>query len=971
MTTRMAKNAFTRGLFTALSPLILLMTPAACAQTPTPVEMAPAETPAEISGEQGADGFPLFAQGKATVILVDPHDDAGILRAARNLQADMEKRGPARPQIGTAIPKHATNLIVIGSLEKSRWIKDLLDRGAISDAGLTGEWEAFSQEVVDHPFAGVERALVIAGADKRGTIFGVYDLADRAGVSPWTWWADVPVERTDALYVAPGRRLEKPTVKYRGIFLNDENPALYGWVNETFGGFNHAFYERVYELLLRQKANYLWPAMWGKAFYDDDPMNAVLADEYGVVIGTSHHEPLGRAHVEWERYGEGDWNYVSNPDRLQSFWREGVERIGDREAIVTIGMRGDGDEAMTEGTAIGLLETIVSDQRGIIADVSGKPASETPQIWALYKEVQDYYDQGMDVPEDVTLLFADDNWGNIRRLPAPGQERPGGYGVYYHFDYVGDPRNYKWINTTQIERVWEQMNLADAYGARDMWIVNVGDLKPMEFPISFFLDMAWDPSDWPLERLEDYPRTWAAEQFGQEHAAEIAELLTTYTRFNARRKPELLEPGTYSVINFGEADSVVADYNALAEQATALKAKLPDSQVDAYMQLVWFPIHAAANLNALYVTAAKNHLYAQQGRASTNALADRVEALFEKDAELARIYHEDIAGGKWNHMMSQTHIGYTYWQQPEQNNMPELVRIDLPEAARPGVSVPGTADVSMDADTVLTMPVFDPHARTSQTFDVFNAGQAAFDIEVSADSDWVHVAPARASVDADTPVTVTIDWGKAPAGKAVAQVWVDGGDTRIPVSIPTHNFDVPADGHPFIETDGIVSFDASDPHQANNSTDITWRVIPHLGRTGDSITMFPVTSPPQVPGAPSSPSLEYNVYVTEPGTYTADVRLAPSLDFRGEGGLKYAISVNDAPPQILTINVDDSHLEWQRSVADYAHVRRTEHVITKAGLQRVKLWMVDPAVVFQHVTLARGPVPDSYLGPPPSVKAGN
>ena len=277
----------------------------------------------------------------------------------------------------------------------------------------------------------------------------------------------------------------------------------------------------------------------------------------------------------------------------------------------------------------------------------------------------------------------------------------------------------------------------------------------------------------------------------------------------------------------------------------------------------------------------------------------------------------------------------------------------------------------MASDTALTMPVFVPHARTSQTFDVFNAGQAAFDIEVSADSDWVHVAPARASVDADTPVTVTIDWGKAPAGKAVAQVWVDGGGIRIPVSIPTHNFDVPVDGHPFIETDGIVSFDASDPHQANNSTDITWRVIPHLGRTGDSITMFPVTSPPQVPGAPSSPSLEYNVYVTEPGTYTADVRLAPSLDFRGEGGLKYAISVNDAPPQILTINVDDSHLEWQRSVADYAHVRRTEHVITKAGLQRVKLWMVDPAVVFQHVTLARGPVPDSYLGPPPSVKAGN
>ncbi len=969
MTARTAKKTFATGLLSALFPLVLMLAPVACAQTPPPVAMAPALPPATISSERSDKDFPLFADGAAAVILVDAHDDPGILRAARNLQADLEQRGPARPQIRTAIPKDAANLIVIGSLEKSRWIKELLHRGAISDAGLAGEWEAFSQEVVDHPFPGASRALVIAGADKRGTIYGVYDLADRAGVSPWAWWADVPIERTDALHVTPGRRLEKPEVKYRGIFLNDENPALYGWVNETFGGFNHAFYERVFELLLRQKANYLWPAMWGKAFYDDDPMNAVLADEYGIVIGTSHHEPLGRAHIEWERYGEGEWNYASNADRLRAFWREGVERIGDLEAIVTVGMRGDGDEAMTEGTAIGLLETIVADQRSIIANVTGKPASETPQIWALYKEVQDYYDQGMDVPEDVTLLFSDDNWGNIRRLPEPGAERPGGYGVYYHFDYVGDPRNYKWINTTQIERVWEQMNLADAYGAKQIWIVNVGDLKPMEFPISFFLDMAWDPSDWPLERLEAYPETWAAEQFGPDHSSEIGEMLTAYTKYNARRKPELLEPGTYSLINFKEADRVVEDFNALAEQATALRAKLPESQDDAYMQLVWFPIHAAANLNELYATAARNRLYAHQGRASTNALADRVEKLFERDAELAKIYHEQIAGGKWNHLMSQTHIGYTYWQQPEQDNMPGVVRIDIPEDARIGVSVPGTAEVVTGPGTELTMPVFDPYARSSQTFDVFSTGQATLDFIMSTDKDWVDVAPARTPRTTEMAVTVSIDWAKAPPGRAMAQLWLDKGNTRIAVNIPTHNFDVPVAGQPFIETDGIVSIDASDAHQVNNSDDITWRIIPHLGRTGDSITMFPVTSAPQVPGTPSSASLEYNVYVTEPGTYTADVTLAPSLDFRGKGGLRYAISVNDEAPQVVNINADTSHAAWEKSVADYAHVRRTEHVIKEAGLQRVTLWMVDPGVVFQHVTPARGPVPDSYLGPPPSVKA--
>lgn len=439
----------------------------------------------------------------------------------------------------------------------------------------------------------------------------------------------MPVKQQQNLYVLPGRHTDgEPAVKYRGIFINDEAPALAGWATEKFGGFNAEFYAHVFELIVRLKGNYLWPAMWGRTFYVDDPKNPELADAYGVVIGTSHHEPLMRAHDEWRRFGSSPWNYQTNPDTLQKFWREGIRRMGDNESLVTIGMRGDGDEPMSEGSNIALLEKIVKDQRGIIADVTGKPASETPQVWALYKEVQDYYDKGMRVPDDVMLLLADDNWGNIRKLPKIGEkERPGGYGIYYHFDYVGGPRNYKWINTNPLPRIWEQMHLAYEHGVNRIWIVNVGDIKPIEFPTEFFLDYAWNPAKWSAERLDDYTRLWAAEQFGEEHAAAIANMLSRYGKYNALRKPELLSPETYSLTNYREAERVVAEYNELAEKAEQLYQKMPDEAKDAFYQLVLYPVKASANLNALYLAVAKNHLYAKQGRAATNQMADKAKAL--------------------------------------------------------------------------------------------------------------------------------------------------------------------------------------------------------------------------------------------------------------------------------------------------------------------------------------------------------
>jgi hypothetical protein len=431
--------------------------------------------------------------------------------------------------------------------------------------------------------------------------------------------------------------------------------------------------------------------MWANAFNDDDTLNPILADKYGIVMGTSHHEPMLRAQQEWKRYGKGEWNYSTNDSVLRSFWKKGIENMAQHESIVTVGMRGDGDKPMTEGTATALLEKIVADQRKIIADVTHKPAAQTPQLWALYKEVQDYYDKGMRVPDDITLLLCDDNWGNLRKLPRPDEKpRAGGYGIYYHFDYVGGPRNYKWLNTNPIARVWEQMHLAWEYKARQIWIVNVGDLKPMEFPISFFLDYAWNPDKIKADDLQHYTQRWCAEQFGSKYAADIAAIISAYTQYNSRRKPELLGPDTYSITNYDEAQRVVKQYNDLLARAESIYKALPAACRDAYFELVLHPVAACANLNELYVTIAQNKSWAADGAADANKLADKAKQLFIKDSLISAQYNHVIASGKWNHMMDQTHIGYTLWQQPPFNKMPQVAYV-------PADSV---KDVELSLDTI-------------------------------------------------------------------------------------------------------------------------------------------------------------------------------------------------------------------------------------------------------------------------------
>ena len=501
------------------------------------------------------------------------------------------------------------------------------------------------------------------------------------GVSPWYDWADVPVEHHDSIFVNKGIYTDgEPAVRYRGIFLNDEAPCLTSWVKNTYGTEfgDHRFYQRVFELVLRLRGNMMWPAMWGWAFYADDPENEKTADEMGVVMSTSHHEPMARNHQEYarNRKGWGPWNYQKNKANLQKFFREGIERMKGTEQIVTIGMRGDGDEAMSEEADTKLMTNIINDQRKIIADVTGRKASETPQVWALYKEVLDYYDKGMKVPDDVTLLLCDDNWGNVRRVPnAKERKHKGGWGLYYHVDYVGAPRNSKMLNVTPVQNPWEQLTLAYENGIDRLWILNVGDLKPMEYPISQFMDMAWNPRKYDVNNITRHTRNWCAQQFGESQADEAARILNLICKYNGRCTPEMLDKNTYSLEN-GEWQEVVNQYLQLEADALRQYNSLPAAYHDAYRQIILFPIEMMSNLHQMYFAQAQNNTLYKQGNPKANVWADECERLFKRDSLICDYYNHKMAGGKWNGMMTQKHIGYKSWNDDfEKDTCPELFRV--------------------------------------------------------------------------------------------------------------------------------------------------------------------------------------------------------------------------------------------------------------------------------------------------------
>ncbi|ANB12661.1 hypothetical protein AWJ20_923 [Sugiyamaella lignohabitans] len=652
--------------------------------------------------------------------------------------------------------------------------------------------------------------------------------------------------------------------------------------------------------------------------------------------------------------------------------------------------------------AIKVVQSAVKAQREILKDANPeKSLNEIPQMWCIYKEVMGYYEGGMPVPDDVTLLWSDDNWGNIRRLPLPHElEREGGAGLYYHFDYVGDPRDYKWLNTVSLQRTYEQLHLAYQRQADKVWILNVGDLKPLELPINYYFDLAYDINRWSYDNIDEWTLLWAEREFGKTESEEIAYLADTFSKYAAWRKFELVDVDTFSILNYNEAEIALAKWAKLEERAEKVNARLPESKRAAFFQMILHPIKAGHVVYQIYINAAKNYLYVEQKRSSSNRMAFSVFDLLKADKQLTDDYH-DLLDGKWNHMMDQTHLGYNYWQQPMRDALPpvRLVQDQMDAlAGTVGIGIEGSyATVPGDdryhelgGKALTTLPM-DPYGPSTRYVDIFSRERKCSKWELKSEVDYVTITPSSGTVcgtdSADSRAHIHVDWTRAPAGSSQVKVAFSfvpsdktprsfGGthEGHMGLYVPLNNTKIPTDYKDgFIESDRHVSIEAEHYSKNTSSDEAHYVTIPNFGHTLSGVTLYPVLAGLQ--HAPSSPYLEYDIYTFSPTTLAnITVYTAPSLNFNGEGRpLKYAIAVDDETPKIVQVVPSSEYGQlpegWEEAVSNNYWTPSSSHLISP-GAHKIKVWAVEPGVVFQKLVVDLGGVRDSYFGPPESRRAG-
>ncbi|KAI8664659.1 hypothetical protein NCS57_00507900 [Fusarium keratoplasticum] len=949
-------------------------------------------------------------------ILVDESDFAGVKIATRNLSQDfarVTKKDPPPVDIvenSKDITAGGSRVaIIVGSVESSPLLQRLERENGVQYSAIRGRWESFLTVLVDKPLGGCfDKALVIAGSDKRGAIFGIYTLSEQIGVSPWYWWADVPSKYHPTICASPKSTIQgEPSIKYRGIFLNDEAPAMTGWVLEKFGKYNSEFYKKVFELLLRLKANFMWPAMWpgypnpGANFFLDDPDNQRVADEYGIVMSTSHHEPMQRLTNEWVlENGEGTWDWDNNKEKMTQFFEHGAQRAKGYESYFTIGMRGEYDRRIKACDPAAAISDAIKTQREVISHVYGS-SDKVPQLLPLYRDIEQLYDTGrIHVPDDVTLLFQDDNNGTIRRLPTKKESaRKGGSGLYYHFEYVGLPRSYKWINSVSLGKAWHQLRHAYNRNVREIWIFNVGDLKPLETPITWAMSLAWNINRITSENLGHFLQETAEKTFGSELSCEIGRVYHGYDRLVSLRKHELIEPTTFSLLHYNEAETILGRWEKLLEDAKLVYDRLTEEQKPAGYQLILHPVKSSHIFVALRVMQARNQLYARQRRNTANTTAQSALDLFDADFDVQLEYHS-LLGGKWNQMLRQTHLGYEdTWHAPSRDMITGLGYVQRRQDSNPivgqmGVSVEGHLGVRpglineeserthpsrRDLVPGLTLGTMSQYGPVSRWFEIWNRGTPTINWTASTPYAWLQLSSSSGFLVPgrdDVRVHVTVDWNQVP----------DNFDQEVLIDVKSgigdfEQIHVPIVGRRapdtfqqgFIEGPGYVSMPATSGIFGHD-----YMPMPDCGRSEDGSVGLDLTRNVN----DTAGFLAYHLYQFS-DTRTAKVLL--------EFGITLTTSTEDVPSYDLQLNegpVTHHNIEqyteasnrfglklgvpraegWMKAASDLVWNVSHEVDNLKPGPQVVKIRLCHQNVLLEKVVVDFGGVRESYLGPPPSYK---
>lgn len=979
------KNMRRRGSPPAL--VVMCLASAVLVFAASPGAPAPAVAGESISEQPATDSFPLVSDQTVAEIFV-ANDDWKVVRiAAGDLALDVERVTGRKPVLKQTPEGLAENAVLVGTLGRSPVIDRLVKDGRLDVKDVQGQWESFVITTVVDPLPGVARGLVIAGSDRRGAAYGIYELSRRIGVSPWYWWADVTPAHRDRLHVSPERvKVGPPGVKYRGIFINDEMWGIRPWAAENFApdeglGLGPKTYAKIFELLLRLRANYLWPAMHrGTIPFNCYPQNRVVADDYAIVMGSSHIEPMLRNNIagaEWDREGGGEWDYQTNAAAIRDYWAMRLQANGQYENVYTLGMRGKDDEPMKGGTTVKekivLMEQIFADQRNLLARYVNPDPVQVPQVFIPYTEVLGLYDAGMKVPEDVIICWPDDNFGYIRRLPtAAEQDRAGGSGIYYHIQWLnGATTAYTWLNSTPPALIWAEMNKAWDYGARTLWVLNVGDIKPGEIGMEFFLDMAWNPRRWRHDNIRDFLEQWAARDLDAGLASEVAAILEEHFRLGFTRRPEHLvqyrhnEPLRYSWFSHDryndEAQQRLDRYAGIARRAQELYDRLPRERKDGFFQLVLYPVQCAAMMNEKVVCADKSARYAAQGRASAAGYARRACAAAARIVELTGHYNTGLltVSNKWNRMMSPA--PGPWGNQRRQFEMPPLGDFD-------GFGPPAL-DVMAEGgcgDAVADLSVYTQGRRF---IDLFNKGKGTIEWKATASRPWVKLDRSEGRFETEQRLWVSIDWAAAPLGRdAGVAVDIDSNGGRRRIVVPVFNPGTPARDavSGFVESHGYVSMEAEHFTRRRDRAGAAWQVIRGLGRSGDSVMVLPATLVSSTDPADirdRSPALEYVFHLFNGGTCELHIDSLPTQPVAPGRGVRLAIGLDDGEPRVLG--------DRPRPAGDVlANLRRytASIVIERPGRHTLKVWMVDPGVVLDKIVLYTGVPADSYLGPPESYR---